>query len=159
MTRLVLENCAVVTMDGARHEYTGGHVVVDGNRITAVGPGRAPDAASGDNRRIDAGGCLVTPGFVNTHHHLYQWVTRGLAVDETLFGWLTRLYPVWGGIDAEIVRAAATGSLAWLAKSGCTTASDHHYVFPRDGGDVFAAEIDAAARVGVRLHPCRGSMD
>jgi cytosine/adenosine deaminase-related metal-dependent hydrolase len=154
---MIIENATVVTMDGALTEHRTGHVVVEGNRITAVGAGAAP--ASRDPKRVDAAGCLVTPGFVNTHHHLYQWVTRGLAVDATLFGWLTALYPVWGGIDADIVRTAATGSLAWLARSGCTTASDHHYVFPRDGGDVFAAEIEAAATVGLRFHPCRGSMD
>jgi cytosine/adenosine deaminase-related metal-dependent hydrolase len=153
---LILDNATVVTMDARRDEYVG-HVVVESNRITAVGPGPAPSTREG--RRIDATGCLITPGFVNTHHHLYQWVTRGLAVDATLFGWLTALYPVWGGIDADIVRTAATGSLAWLSRSGCTTTTDHHYVFPRDGGDVFAAEIEAAARVGLRFHPTRGSMD
>jgi 8-oxoguanine deaminase len=152
---MILEGATVVTMDAGLSEYANGHVVVEGNRITAVGAGRAP----GDGERIDLSGCLVTPGFVNTHHHLYQWVTRGLAVDSTLFGWLTALYPVWGCLDADIVRTAATGSLAWLARSGCTTASDHHYVFPRDGGDVFAAEIEAATTVGLRFHPCRGSMD
>jgi cytosine/adenosine deaminase-related metal-dependent hydrolase len=155
---VVLDGCIVVTMDGDRREYPRGHVVVEGNRITAVGEGPAPGDLAGA-RVVDASGCLATPGLVNTHHHLYQWVTRGLAVDDTLFGWLTTLYPVWGGMDADIVRTAATGSLAWLARSGCTTTTDHHYVFPRDGGDVFAAEIEAAARVGLRFHPCRGSMD
>jgi cytosine/adenosine deaminase-related metal-dependent hydrolase len=152
---VILQGATIVTMDARRSEYPSGHVVVEGNRITAVGAGPGP--TGGD--RINLSGCLITPGFVNTHHHLYQWVTRGLAVDSTLFGWLTALYPVWGGIDADIVRTAATGSLAWLARSGCTTASDHHYVFPRDGGDVFAAEIEAASTVGLRFHPCRGSMD
>jgi 8-oxoguanine deaminase len=154
---MILQGATIATMDGQRSEYPTGHVVVDGNRITAVGPGPAPSDLDGP--RIDLTGCLVTPGLVNTHHHLYQWVTRGLAVDSTLFGWLTALYPVWGGIDADIVRTAATGSLAWLARSGCTTTMDHHYVFPRDGGDVFAAEIEAASRVGLRFHPTRGSMD
>jgi cytosine/adenosine deaminase-related metal-dependent hydrolase len=157
---VILEGATVVTMDPRRSEYASGHVVVEGNRITAVGAGPAPtDGDRIDGDRIDLSGCLVTPGFVNTHHHLYQWVTRGLAVDSTLFGWLTALYPVWGCLDADIVRTAATGSLAWLARSGCTTASDHHYVFPREGGDVFAAEIEAATTVGLRFHPCRGSMD
>ncbi len=153
-----LEGCSVVTMDGERHEYASGHVVVHGNRITHVGDGAAPRGLPGC-RYVDASGCLATPGLVNTHHHLYQWVTRGFAADDTLFGWLTTLYPVWGGLDADIVRTAATGSLAWLARSGCTTTTDHHYVFPRGGGDVFGAEIEAAARVGLRFHPCRGSMD
>ncbi len=155
---IVLDGCAIVTMDAQRREYTSGYVVVDGNRITAVGPGAAPRDLPGA-RHVDAGGCLATPGLVNTHHHLYQWVTRGIAADDTLFGWLRTLYPVWAGIDADIVATAATGALAWLARSGCTTTTDHHYVFPRGGGDVFAAEIDAAARVGLRFHPCRGSMD
>ncbi len=157
---MILEGATVVTMDPRRSEYASGHVVVEGNRITAVGAGPAPtDGDRIDGDRIDLSGCLVTPGFVNTHHHLYQWVTRGLAVDSTLFGWLTALYPVWGCLDADIVRTAATGSLAWLARSGCTTASDHHYVFPPEGGAVFAAEIEAATTVGLRFHPCRGSMD
>jgi cytosine/adenosine deaminase-related metal-dependent hydrolase len=152
---VILEGATVVTMDGQRSEYATGHVVVEDNRITAVGAG----PSDLDGPRIDVTGCLVTPGLVNTHHHLYQWVTRGLAVDSTLFGWLTALYPVWAGIDADIVRTAATGSLAWLARSGCTTTMDHHYVFPRDGGDLVAAEIEAASRVGLRFHPTRGSMD
>jgi cytosine/adenosine deaminase-related metal-dependent hydrolase len=80
-------------------------------------------------------------------------------VDSTLFGWLTELYPVWGCIDAEIVFGAAQGGLAWLAITGCTTTTDHHYVFPHGGGDVLAAEIGAAREVGLRFHPTRGSMD
>ena len=161
MSTLVIEGAHVATVDPARAEYAGGHVVVTDNVITAVGPGRAPDdMVTGESvRRVDASGCLVTPGFVNTHHHLYQWITRGLAVDDTLFGWLTTLYPVWGGIDAELVHTAATGALAWLAGTGCTTTTDHHYVFPRDGGDVLAAEVQAARRIGLRFHPTRGSMD
>ena len=153
----VIDGCAVVTMDTTRHEYRSGHVVVEGSTILAVGEGPAPrhDTA----RVVDGRGCLVTPGLVNTHHHLYQWVTRGLAADDTLFGWLQTLYPVWAGIDAEAVYVGAQGALAWLARTGCTTTSDHHYVFPKEGGDVFAAEISAAQSVGLRFHPCRGSMD
>jgi cytosine/adenosine deaminase-related metal-dependent hydrolase len=96
---------------------------------------------------------------VNTHHHLYQWLTRGIAADATLFEWLTTLYPVWAHIDAELVNLAATAALARLARSGCSTTADHHYIFPADGGDVFAAEIVAAREVGLRFSPCRGSMD
>jgi cytosine/adenosine deaminase-related metal-dependent hydrolase len=158
VSRIVIDGCAVVTMDQERTEYTSGHVIVDDNHIEAVGDGPAP-RNDPEARHIDAGGCLATPGLVNTHHHLYQWVTRGLAVDDTLFGWLMTLYPVWAGIDAEIVGAAARGALSWLARTGCTTTTDHHYVFPRRGGDMFAAEIAAAADVGVRFHPTRGSMD
>ena len=158
MSVVVLDGCAVATMDDTSSEYSSGHVVVEDKTITAVGDGRAPAGIEGA-RYVDATGCLATPGLVNTHHHLYQWVTRGFAVDGSLFEWLTTLYPVWGNIDADIVRTAATGALAWLAKTGCTTTSDHHYVFPHDGGDVLAAEIEAAHSVGLRFHPTRGSMD
>lgn len=81
-------------------------------------------------RRIDGTGHLVTPGLVNTHHHFYQWITRGLATDHNLFDWLVALYPTWARIDEPMVRAAAQGSLAMMARGGVTTAMDHHYVFP-----------------------------
>jgi cytosine/adenosine deaminase-related metal-dependent hydrolase len=156
---ILIENCAVVTMDAAGTEYGDGHVVVgDDGRIRAVGMGHA-GRFHGPVRRVDGTGCLLTPGLVNTHHHLYQWATRGLAQDETLFGWLKTLYPIWGRLDAEVVGAAAAAGLGWLALSGCTTSTDHHYVFPNDGGDVLEAEIEAAREVGLRFHPCRGSMD
>jgi cytosine/adenosine deaminase-related metal-dependent hydrolase len=156
---IMIENVAVATVDAAGTEYSDGHVVVgDDGRIAAVGPGHA-GRFHRSVRRVDGTGCLVTPGLVNTHHHLYQWATRGLAQNDTLFGWLTTLYPIWGGLDAEIVGAAAGAGLGWLALSGCTTTTDHHYVFPRDGGDVLAAEIEAAQRIGLRFHPTRGSMD
>jgi cytosine/adenosine deaminase-related metal-dependent hydrolase len=108
---------------------------------------------------VDCDGAVVTAGFVNTHHHLYQWLTRGRAVDCDLFGWLTTLYPVWARISAEDVHAAALVGLGELAVSGCTTAADHHYLVP--GGDeaVFDALAEAAEAVGVRLHLARGSMD
>jgi cytosine/adenosine deaminase-related metal-dependent hydrolase len=152
---MIIEGAHVVTVSG--EEYPDGHVVVEGNRITAVGAGPAPDRAGHDV--VDARGCLLTPGFVNTHNHLYQWVTRGLAVDATLFEWLTTLYPVWAGIDEHAVHVGASGALAQLARTGCTTSTDHHYVFPREGGDLLGAEITAAREVGLRFHPTRGSMD
>jgi cytosine/adenosine deaminase-related metal-dependent hydrolase len=155
---MVLRGCHVVTLDPERHEYPDGYVVVDATRITEVGAGPVPERLAGA-RQIDASGCLATPGLVNTHHHLYQWATRGRAVDATLFGWLTELYPVWARIDEDTVRAAATAALAWLARTGCTTTMDHHYVFPRSGGDVLGATVEAAAEVGLRFHPTRGSMD
>jgi cytosine/adenosine deaminase-related metal-dependent hydrolase len=160
MTAVVLEGCAVVTMNGERAEYASGHIVADGTRITAIGPGPAPAPdAPPDARWIDARGCLATPGLVNTHQHLYQWATRGQAADSTLFEWLTQLYPVWAGIDEEITGAAATAALAWLARTGCSATMDHHYVFPRLGGDVLGATVAAAGAVGLRFHPTRGSMD
>ncbi|GIH05438.1 8-oxoguanine deaminase [Rhizocola hellebori] len=152
---LIIENCAIATVSGPEH--ASGHLVIEGEYLTAVGAGPAPrhDNAS----YVDASGCLATPGLVNTHHHLYQWATRGLAQDETLFGWLKALYPIWARIDYETVHAAAAAGLGWLARTGCTTSSDHHYVFPRDGGDLLAAEIEAARAIGLRFHPTRGSMD
>jgi cytosine/adenosine deaminase-related metal-dependent hydrolase len=151
---IVIEGAHVVTVSG--EEFPDGHVVVEGNRITAVGAGPAPEPSG---RVVDGRGCLLTPGFINTHNHLYQWVTRGLAVDATLFEWLTTLYPVWAGIDEHAVHVGASGALAQLARTGCTTSTDHHYVFPREGGDLLGAEITAAREVGLRFHPTRGSMD
>ncbi len=157
--RLVIDNCHVATVDPDGTEHGSGHVVVAGNRIEAVGPGPAPEGLEGVVRRVDARGHLLTPGLVNTHHHFYQWITRGLAQDCNLFDWLVALYPVWARIDEEMVHAAALGSLAGLATSGVTTAVDHHYVFPRGGGDLFGAEVRAAAETGLRFSPARGSMD
>jgi cytosine/adenosine deaminase-related metal-dependent hydrolase len=154
----VLDGCSVATVDAARTEHPIGYVVIESGRITAVQPGRAPRDLA-DATYVDGTGCLATPGLVNTHHHLYQWATRGLAVDHTLFEWLTTLYPVWAHLDEETVHAAASGALGWLARTGCTTTMDHHYVFPRDGGDLLGAEIAAAAEIGLRFLPTRGSMD
>jgi cytosine/adenosine deaminase-related metal-dependent hydrolase len=156
---LVLDGCTVATVDAAGTEYARGHVVVGGGVLTAVGAGPAPPVPGPDVSTVDASGCLATPGLVNTHHHLYQWATRGLATDAGLFDWLRALYPVWAGIDAGIVAAAARSGLARLALTGCTTTTDHHYVFPAGRGDLLGATIDAAGEIGLRFHPCRGSMD
>ncbi|WP_032385150.1 8-oxoguanine deaminase [Rhodococcoides fascians] len=138
-------------------EIPNGYLVVEGTTISAIGSGTAPIIPGAET--IDASGCLVTPGLVNTHHHLYQWASQGLAKDNTLFEWLVALYKPWSKMDAEVVGGAAAAGLGWLAKSGCTTSTDHHYIFPQGRGDLFAAEIDAAQRIGVRFQPCRGSMD
>lgn len=154
---LVIEGAAVATVDPRGTEYQSGYVVVHDGWITSVGEGTAPivDGA----QRVDGRGCLLTPGLVNTHHHLYQWATRGYAQEATLFEWLTELYPVWARFTEDVVEAAAAAGLAWLARSGCTTSTDHHYLFPRGGGDVLASTVDAATRIGLRFHPTRGSMD
>ncbi len=157
VSTVIIEHAHVYTADAERHEHPDGHVVCVDGVVVAVGDGAAD--ASWRGPRVNAHGCLVTPGLVNTHHHLYQWVTRGFAVYGTLFEWLTTLYPVWGQLDEDTTRTAATGALATLALSGCTTTTDHHYVFPAGGGDLLAAEIDAARTVGLRFHPTRGSMD
>jgi cytosine/adenosine deaminase-related metal-dependent hydrolase len=157
MTRLIFNASHVLTLNPQRDEYLAGHIVVEDGQITAVGPG--PASVREGDRVIDAAGCLATPGLVNTHHHLYQWATRGRAADSTLFGWLTELYPVWARLDEDLVRAVTVAGLAWLAKTGCTTTTDHHYLFPRHGGDVLGATVAAAAEVGLRFQPTRGSMD
>jgi cytosine/adenosine deaminase-related metal-dependent hydrolase len=155
---LVIDGAHVATLDRDGSEYPGGHVVLDGGRIAAVGPGPAP-AEYAAAARIDGAGCLVTPGFVNTHSHLYQWITRGFATDDSLFGWLTTLYPIWARLTPELVHASASANLAWLVLTGCTTSTDHHYVFPHGAGDLLEAEILAARDIGLRFHPARGSMN
>ena len=157
MPSLVIDGAAIATIDPVGTEYRSGHLVVVDGVITAVGEGPAP--AVPDAIVVDGQGCLATPGLVNTHHHLNQWITRGYAQDGTLFQWLTTLYPLWGRLDADLEFASASAALGMLALTGCTTTMDHHYVFPRDGGDVLAAEINAAAGIGLRFHPTRGSMD
>ncbi|MCG5212333.1 8-oxoguanine deaminase [Streptosporangium sp. KLBMP 9127] len=150
---LVIENGYLAPIVGA--EIPSGHLVIEDDRIAAVGAG----PYEGEATRIDASGCLVTPGLVNTHHHLYQWASQGMAAQSTLFDWLVTLYRPWARMDAEVVRGAASAGLAWLALSGCTTSTDHHYLFPTGRGDLFAAEIEAARELGIRFHPARGSMD
>jgi cytosine/adenosine deaminase-related metal-dependent hydrolase len=157
MTTLVIDGAAIATVNADGDEFAEGHLVAVDGRITAVGPGPAPSIEGA--QVVDGRDCLLTPGLVNTHHHLYQWATRGYAVDSTLFGWLTALYPIWARINADVVGAAAAAGLAWLARSGCTTSMDHHYVFPRGAGDLLSSTVDAAARVGLRFYPTRGSMD
>ncbi|MFD3735603.1 8-oxoguanine deaminase [Streptomyces sp. NPDC058632] len=157
--RTVIENCALATVDAKDTEYASGYLVLAGNRIESLGAGRAPEGLQNVVRRIDATGHLVTPGLVNTHHHFYQWITRGLATDHNLFDWLVALYPTWARIDEPMVHAAARGSLAMMARGGVTTAVDHHYVFPRGSGDLSGAVIRAARDMGVRLTLARGSMD
>ncbi len=154
---LVIGGAAIATVDAVGTEHAEGHVVVVDGRIAAVAPGPAPvvDGA----RTVDGAGCLLTPGLVNTHHHLYQWATRGYALDSTLFQWLTELYPIWARVTEDTVGPAAAAGLAWLARSGCTTTTDHHYLFPRGAGDLLSSTVDAAGRIGLRFHPTRGSMD
>ena len=157
MTDLVVAGArCVATMDADRRELEGGWVAITGGLVEAVGTGTPPPATT----TIDADGCLVTPGLVNTHHHLFQNLTRALPsmTDKPLFGWLQSLYPLWRAIDTESVHVSAWVGLAELALSGCTTSTDHLYLHPRGAGDLLTAEIDAARDLGVRFHPTRGSM-
>ena len=152
---LLLSGAHVVTMDGAGTEHADGWILVDDGRIASVGGGAPPEA----DERVDLGGAVAAPGLVNTHHHLYQTLTRARAQDADLFTWLQELYPVWSGIDDESVYAAARTGLAELALSGCSTVFDHHYVFPRGKSGLIEAEVRAARELGVRIVASRGSMD
>jgi cytosine/adenosine deaminase-related metal-dependent hydrolase len=151
----LFRNTHVVVMDDAGTEHEDGWVLVEDGVIAATGGGEEPEA----EERVDLAGAVVTPGLINTHHHLYQTLTRARAQEADLFAWLKALYPVWARLDEESEHAAARTGLAELALSGCTTVFDHHYVFPPGGGDLIEAELTAARELGVRLIPSRGSMD
>ncbi len=153
--RTLYANGWIVTCDDAGTEHASGWLLADGAMISTVGDGPEPLA----EKRVDLGGAVVTPGLVNTHHHLYQTLTRARAQEADLFSWLRELYPVWSRIDAESEYAAARTGLAELALSGCTTVFDHHYVFPRGRDGLIEAEVQAARELGVRLVASRGSMD
>src|SRR5207245_1572104 len=135
-----LTGAHVVTMDDAGSEYPDGWVLVAGGRVEATGGGTPPTA----DERVALAGAVVTPGLVNTHHHLYQTLTRARAQEADLFTWLKTLYPLWARLDAEAEHAAARTGLAELALSGCSTVFDHHYVFPRGSGDLIEAGLSAS---------------
>jgi cytosine/adenosine deaminase-related metal-dependent hydrolase len=136
-------------------EASDGWLLVDNGMIAGVGDSVPPEA----DERVDLRGALVTPGLVNTHHHLCQTLTRAHAQEADLFTWLRALYPIWARLDAEAEYAAARTGLAELALSGCTTVFDHHYVFPRGRDGLIEAEVQAARELGVRIVAARGSMD
>ncbi len=144
---------AVVTMNETRTELTGGDVLIRGGTIAAVGRGLTTPGEV-----VNAAGCVVTPGLVNTHHHLYQTLTRAVpgGQDALLFGWLRTLYPIWARFGPEEMRVSALTGLAELALSGCTLTSDHLYLYPN--GARLEDTIDAAREIGVRFHPTRGAM-
>jgi cytosine/adenosine deaminase-related metal-dependent hydrolase len=146
----------LVTMDAARREIPDGAVFIRGGVIEAVGPtSELPDTA--DEVR-DLSGRIVLPGLVNTHHHMYQSLTRAVpgAQDAELFGWLQTLYPIWAGLTPEMIHASTLTAMAELILSGCTTSSDHLYLFPN--GSRLDDSIAAAGEIGMRFHACRGSM-
>ena len=150
---LIRGAAAVVTMDGARREIAGGDVLLRGGVVAAVGQG-----LTSAGEVVEAAGCVVTPGLVNTHHHLYQTLTRAVpgGQDALLFGWLKTLYPIWGRFGPEEMFVSAQVGLAELALSGCTLTSDHLYLYPN--GSRLDDTIAAAAEVGLRFHPTRGAM-
>jgi len=155
---LIRDAESVVTMDEERREIPGGAVLVEDGAISFVGhPAQLPPD-TGIDETIDARGCVVTPGLVNTHHHLYQTLTRAVpaAQDALLFGWLKTLYPIWARMLPEDFALSTRLGLAELALSGCTLSSDHLYLFPN--GTRLDDTIEAAGEVGLRFHATRGSM-
>ena len=148
---------AVATMDDAGTELEDASILIDAGVIRWIGVGRPP--VSQPHEVLDGHGLVAIPGLVNTHHHLYQTLTRVRAQQGGLFEWLRELYPVWATIDADWERSAAEVGLAELALSGCSTTTDHHYVFPSGVLGLLETEIEVAAQLGMRFHPCRGSMD
>ena len=155
---LLIRNAALVaTVDNQRREIAGGWVAITNGLISGIGTAGSEPVAT---RTIDATNCLVTPGLVNTHHHLYQNLTRAFPpmTNAALFGWLKTLYPLWSTLNEESAHVSAWVGLAELALSGCTTSTDHLYVHPAGAGDLLSAEISAAQDIGMRFHPTRGSM-
>jgi cytosine/adenosine deaminase-related metal-dependent hydrolase len=150
---VILGNAWVVTMDDAGTEHEHGWLRIEDGLVAELGDGDPPAPYE------DLRGAVVTPGLVNTHHHLYQTLTRARAQQADLFTWLQTLYPVWARIDDEMEYAAARCGLAELALSGCSTVFDHHYVFPRGVSGLVEAEVQAARELGVRIVASRGSMD
>ncbi|MBT8457696.1 MAG: 8-oxoguanine deaminase [Rhodobacteraceae bacterium] len=155
MRKTLIRNAhTILTMDDARRELTGCDILIEDGVISQVGPGL--DASGAEI--IDAAGALVTPGLINTHHHLYQSLTRAVpgGQDALLFGWLKTLYPIWARFGPEEMFVSTQLGLAELALSGCTQSSDHLYLYPN--GARLDDTIAAAGEVGLRFHPTRGAM-
>jgi len=157
MPTLLVKNARLlVTMDEQRREIAGGGVFVRDNVIEAVGG--SADLPQAADEVIDASDQIVIPGLVNTHHHMYQTLTRAMPAvqDCELFSWLTGLYPVWANLTPEMVRVSTQTAMAELLLSGCTTSSDHLYIYPN--GVSLDDSIEGAAQIGMRFHAARGSM-
>lgn len=148
----------LVTMDAEDRQISGGFIYVEQGEIRQLGTRPTKDLRP--DRIIDASTCIAIPGLINTHHHLFQTLTRAVtsAANAKLFAWLKALYPLWEQIDEEATRVAALVGMAELMLSGCTTTSDHHYVFPHNETKLIDAEIAAAKKIGIRFHATRGSM-
>jgi cytosine/adenosine deaminase-related metal-dependent hydrolase len=145
---------AGILYTGAGEEIQNGWLLARDGLIAEVGSGPHPSA----DEVLNLPSCLAVPGLVNAHDHMYQWATRGYVPDGGLFEWLRALYPIWAQIDADTVRIAARAAMARLLLSGCTLSTDHHYVFPHGRAGIFEALVDTASELGLRFHPCRGSM-
>ncbi len=153
---LIKEATAIATVDKKRRVIKNGSIYIEGNEIIEVGK----DIKHNAELKIDARGKVVLPGLVNTHHHLYQTMFRNVprVQDAKLFDWLLDLYEAWREIDPEAVHISALTGISELLVTGCTTASDLFYVFPKGKSGLLEAELEAAEKLGIRFHPCRGSM-
>lgn len=161
MSRLLVRNIrTLVSCDGDDRVYEDVDLVCENGLIRAIAPGVGGDGA-GFDQVIDGTGMLCYPGLVNAHHHLYQVFSRNLPQVQNmeLFDWLTTLYEVWKNLNEDTVRLSSLVGIGELMKNGCTTVFDHHYVFPQGGGDLLAAQWQAAEALGVQMHFSRGSMD
>jgi cytosine/adenosine deaminase-related metal-dependent hydrolase len=157
MSSILLSSCRVLaTMDDAGTELSGASILVEDGWIRAIGR----ESWESDDTE-DCSRKIVIPGLINAHHHLYQTLTRGFAQSQGqgLFDWLRMLYPIWAGLDEDMVRSSTSAGLAELALHGCTTCTDHLYVFPGGSDGFIDAEVEAAEAIGLRFHPTRGSMD
>lgn len=157
-TILIKNPRLVATMDDQHLEFAGGHILIENNIIKSIGPG---DLDVNADKMIDAQNMVVLPGFINTHHHLFQTLTRNIPrmQDSPLFDWLRNHYLVWRELTEEGVFVSAQVGLLELMKSGTTTSSDHLYLFPEQtSGNLIDAEINAARNLGIRFQPTRGSM-
>ncbi|OQA89731.1 MAG: 8-oxoguanine deaminase [Elusimicrobia bacterium ADurb.Bin231] len=164
MKNILIKNARlVVQMDNKRNKIAGGNIYIENGEIKFVGTGMPEEIKKNNNNCeiIDASRCVALPGFVNTHHHLYQTLYRNIreVQDAELFDWLTYLYTVWRNVNPEAVYTSALVGLGELLLTGCTTSTDQFYVFPKNQpGDLLDYEIKAAEELGIRFHPTRGSM-
>lgn len=159
MRRVLFRNVeAIATFDPQGRELRKAWLLVEGNKIKAVGEGEPPPGPF--DEIIEGRDRVMIPGMVNTHHHLYQTLFRAVpgAQDKKLFDWLVFLYERWRGIDEEAIHVSTVVGLIELLLSGCTTSADHLYLFPKGKPHLIDVEIEAAKEVGIRFHPCRGSM-
>lgn len=157
MSTLLIKNAhAIATFDNNDSELRDAYLFVRDGVIESLGP--AAEAPLSVDEVIDASNCVVIPGLVNTHHHMYQTLTRAIPAvqDAELFTWLKGLYPIWGRMTPEMIHTAALTAMAELLLSGCTTTSDHLYLFPN--GSTLDDTISAAQQIGIRFHGMRGSM-
>ncbi|MGD9080556.1 MAG: 8-oxoguanine deaminase [Desulfobacterales bacterium] len=157
MSSILLKNCFYIFLAADEESRRGDDILIRDNRIVKIGP-NIPDPA---DRQIDCSICVVIPGFVNTHHHFYQTLTRNLPAVQNaeLFDWLVYLYEIWKHLNEEAVYYSSLLAMGELLKTGCTCSTDHHYVYPQNvSGDLIGAQFKAAANLGMRLSPTRGSM-